>query len=85
MFARSALLTPCPGFDVIATVLPHESTEHLTQPHCHVQAVDVTDDESVETLLAFTEHLTRGCLDVLANNAYDLRLLSILSEGMLIY
>ncbi|RDW79384.1 short-chain dehydrogenase [Coleophoma cylindrospora] len=54
---------------VISTLLPHESAEHLLSKGVHVVRTDVTKDASVQELKSFLEELTGGRLDILINNA----------------
>lgn len=57
------------GYNVIATLLPHESREHLERESIHVFNCDVTKDEEVAALKQVMDKLTQGRLDVLVNNA----------------
>lgn len=56
-------------FTVFATLLPHESREHLLQHNIHVFNADVTNDEDTGALKKQVEAATQGRLDVLVNNA----------------
>lgn len=56
-------------FTVFATLLPHESREHLVQHNIHVFNADVTNDEDTSALKKQVEEATQGRLDVLVNNA----------------
>ena len=57
------------GFTVITTVLPFESSEHLTHPDIKVMKCDVTSEEQTLDLKAQLQDLSGGRLDVLINNA----------------
>ncbi|KAI2602116.1 hypothetical protein GGR54DRAFT_536234 [Hypoxylon sp. NC1633] len=57
------------NIEVIATLLPHESPDHLLAEGVHVARTDVTKDESVEELKQMILQLTGGKLDILINNA----------------
>ncbi|CAG8973481.1 hypothetical protein HYALB_00011076 [Hymenoscyphus albidus] len=57
------------NIEVISTLLPHESDEHLTSRGVHVVRTDVTKDDSVQELKRFLQKLTGGRLDILINNA----------------
>ena len=63
------LTTYIAGYTVISTLLPHESEEHLLAKGIKVIRTDVTNEESVLELKAFTENITKGKLDLLINNA----------------
>ena len=58
------------GYVIIATLLPHESREHLQDPNIHAFSSDVTKDVDASTLKKEIEQITNGRLDVLVNNAY---------------
>lgn len=58
------------GFNVIATLLPHETQEHLQKYDIATCVLDVTDERSVADLRDYVTELTGGQLDVLVNNAY---------------
>ena len=58
------------GFQVIATVLPSQTDDHLSsKPKCHVAKLEVTDEESIQKLYDTVDKITGGRLDVLCNNA----------------
>lgn len=57
------------GFTVITTVLPFESSEHLTHPDIKVVKCDVTSEEQTLDLKAQLQDFSDGRLDVLINNA----------------
>ncbi|ROT38904.1 NAD(P)-binding protein [Sodiomyces alkalinus F11] len=57
------------GLHAIATVLPQESSDHLTNAGITVFPLDVTAEKSVEDLKASINKLTGGHLDVLVNCA----------------
>ncbi|KAH6638605.1 hypothetical protein BKA67DRAFT_652063 [Truncatella angustata] len=57
------------GVHAIATVLPQESSEHLSDAGITVFTLDVTDENSVEDLKRSVQKLTGGRLDVLINCA----------------
>jgi len=59
----------CTDVQVISTLLPHESAEHLLSRGVHVVRTDVTKDNSVQELKEFIKKLTGGRLDILINNA----------------
>lgn len=54
---------------MIATLLPHETRDHLTEHEIHVFDLDVTDDESVRSFKERVDKILGGRLDVLVNNA----------------
>lgn len=58
------------GVNPIATVLPNESSDHLTKAGITFFVLDVTKDESVVELKAKVQSLTGGRLDILVNCAY---------------
>ena len=53
----------------IATVLPNESSDHLTQAGITWFPLDVTDEKSVVALKENILAVTGGYLDILVNNA----------------
>ncbi|CAJ2505662.1 Uu.00g130560.m01.CDS01 [Anthostomella pinea] len=57
------------GLHSIATILPSESSDHLTDAGISWFHLDVTSDESVEELKNTVRELTGGFLDILVNNA----------------
>ncbi|KAI1771741.1 hypothetical protein F4818DRAFT_428916 [Hypoxylon cercidicola] len=57
------------GIHAIATVLPQESSAHLSEAGITFFQLDVTDEKSVQALKASVEKLTGGRLDVLINCA----------------
>ena len=57
------------GCTAIATTLPWESKRHLTCAGITCFDLDVTNDESVQTLAMEVKKLTEGRLHVLVNNA----------------
>lgn len=57
------------GFITFATLLPHESQEHLIKKDIHVITADVTSDSDTEKLIAELDLVCKGRLDVLINNA----------------
>lgn len=63
-------VTKYEDIQVISTLLPHESAEHLLSRGVHVVRTDVTNDASVQKLKDFLQKLTGGRLDILINNAY---------------
>lgn len=54
----------------IATVLPHESSVHLSQAGITCFPLDVTNEDSVSELKLKLEELTGGRLHILVNCAY---------------
>lgn len=63
------------GFVVIVTVLPWENKDHLQLNGVHCYELDVTKNDSVQSLKKNVHKLTDGRLSVLVNNAYVLPLL----------
>ena len=61
---------PTLGYAVIATLLPHESQDHLKKLGAHVFVSDVTSDADCALLRESVKSLAHGKLDVLINNAY---------------
>lgn len=57
------------GFHVIATILPTESSDHLSGVGIFCFPLDVTKEQSVADLYQRVTTLTGGLLDVLVNNA----------------
>ncbi|ORY71073.1 uncharacterized protein BCR38DRAFT_453712 [Pseudomassariella vexata] len=57
------------GLHAIATVLPHESSEHLAKAGITFFPLDVTQEMSVLELKASVQELTGGRLDILVNCA----------------
>lgn len=57
------------GVHPIATVLPQESGDHLTDAGISWFRLDVTSEESIARLKKQVSELTQGRLDVLVNNA----------------
>lgn len=57
------------GCTVITTALPWESKTHLTSAGMSCLDLDVTDDDSIQTLAKRVKKLTGGLLHVLVNNA----------------
>ena len=57
------------GCTTITTTLPWESKKHLTSAGMICFDLDVTNDESVQTLAMEVKKLTEGRLHVLVNNA----------------
>lgn len=57
------------GVHAIATVLPNEASEHLSDAGITFFPLDVTVEESVKSLKAAVQELTGGRLDVLVNCA----------------
>ncbi|KFA56126.1 hypothetical protein S40293_00089 [Stachybotrys chartarum IBT 40293] len=57
------------GVHAIATVLPHEASDHLSDAGITFFPLDVTNEESVAALKAAVEKLTGGRLDILVNCA----------------
>ncbi|PSN60578.1 short chain dehydrogenase [Corynespora cassiicola Philippines] len=57
------------GYTVITTLLPHESSAHLTECGIHSFTADVTKDEDIEGLCKKVTSITNGQLHVLVNNA----------------
>lgn len=57
------------GFDVFATLLPHEPREHLTSTGIYTFTADVTKDEDIALLEKTISSQTNGGLDVLVNCA----------------
>ncbi|KAL4993010.1 hypothetical protein BDV10DRAFT_198662 [Aspergillus recurvatus] len=60
------------GHTVFATVLPHESKEHLTGLGVHALTADVTKDGDIEKLRAHISDATGGTLDILAAVGYTM-------------
>jgi 1-acylglycerone phosphate reductase len=57
------------GVHAIATLLPFEKSEHLTEAGITWYCLDVTDEKSVIDLKRDIQTLTKGYLDVLVNCA----------------
>ena len=57
------------GIHAIATVLPHEASDHLSNAGITFFPLDVTVEQSVLDLKAAVHELTGGRLDVLVNCA----------------
>jgi 1-acylglycerone phosphate reductase len=57
------------GLHPIATVLPHESSDHLSKAGITFFPLDVTVEESITQLKASILELTGGRLDILVNCA----------------
>ncbi|KAI0120149.1 NAD(P)-binding protein [Nemania sp. FL0031] len=57
------------GVHAIATVLPNEGCEHLSEKGIVFFPLDVTDEKSIEELEASVRKLTGGHLDILINCA----------------
>ncbi|KAI0174348.1 hypothetical protein BJ166DRAFT_511922 [Pestalotiopsis sp. NC0098] len=57
------------GVHAIATVLPHESSDHLSEAGITFFILDVTDEKSVADLKLSVQKLTGGRLDILVNCA----------------
>ncbi|KAI1078226.1 short chain dehydrogenase [Whalleya microplaca] len=57
------------GFTVIATLLEHESDEHLQSPQIHMLRLDVTKEADVASFYEKVFKICEGRLDVLVNNA----------------
>jgi 1-acylglycerone phosphate reductase len=57
------------GVHAIATVLPNEASDHLTNAGITFFNLDVTLEQSVSDLKAAVEELTGGRLDILVNCA----------------
>ncbi|KAI1129656.1 short chain dehydrogenase [Nemania abortiva] len=57
------------GFTVIATLLPHESRDHLEHTGIQVINLDVTKEEQMLPFRDKVEAITKGKLDILVNNA----------------
>lgn len=57
------------GIHAIATVLPHEASDHLLKAGITFFPLDVTVEQSVIDLKAAVHKLTSGRLDVLVNCA----------------
>ncbi|KAI0902843.1 hypothetical protein F4823DRAFT_620780 [Ustulina deusta] len=57
------------GVHAIATILPSEASDHLTQAGISWFYLDVTSDDSVAGLEESVANLTGGFLDILVNNA----------------
>ena len=58
------------GVHAIATVLPHEASDHLSNAGITFFSLDVTVEQSISDLKAAVQKLTGGRLDVLVNCAY---------------
>lgn len=58
------------GVHAIATVLPNEASDHLSEAGITFFPLDVTVEKSVNSLKVAVEELTGGRLDVLVNCAY---------------
>lgn len=58
------------GVHAIATVLPNEASDHLSDAGITFFPLDVTVEQSVHSLKASVQELTGGRLDVLVNCAY---------------
>lgn len=58
------------GVHAIATVLPNEASDHLSEAGITFFPLDVTVEESVNGLKVAVQELTGGRLDVLVNCAY---------------
>ena len=57
------------GISAIATVLPHEASDHLVNAGITFFPLDVTVEQSVVDLEAAVHELTGGRLDILVNCA----------------
>lgn len=57
------------GVHAIATVLPHEPSDHLSEAGITFFILDVTDEKSVADLKLSVQKLTGGRLDILINCA----------------
>lgn len=57
------------GFIVMATILPHESRDHLQDPNIHVFNLDVTSEDGIKAFKEAAMQVTDGSLDILVNNA----------------
>ncbi|KAI0201479.1 hypothetical protein F4808DRAFT_425299 [Astrocystis sublimbata] len=57
------------GYTVIATLLSHESRDHLIHDRIHVLNLDVTKKEEMLPFKNVVGRLTNGRLDILVNNA----------------
>ena len=57
------------GIHAVATVLPHEASDHLLNAGITILPLDVTVEQSVNDLKAAVHELTGGRLDVLVNCA----------------
>ncbi|KAI1296454.1 short chain dehydrogenase [Xylaria venustula] len=57
------------GYMVIATLLAHETREHLTDLGIHVFTADVTKDNDIEELRRDVAEITGDKLSILVNNA----------------
>ncbi|KAI8951137.1 hypothetical protein F4801DRAFT_545701 [Xylaria longipes] len=57
------------GLHAIATVLPNEASDHLSEKGITFFPLDVTIEESVKNLEASVQELTGGYLDILVNCA----------------
>ena len=68
-FVDTSFTLSFPGCTAITTTLPWGSKRHLTSAGITCFDLDVTDDESVQTLAVEVKKLTEGRLHVLVNNA----------------
>ena len=68
-FVNRSLNLDSSGCTPITTTLPWESKKHLTSAGMTCFDLDVTNDESVQTLAIEVKKLTDGRLHVLVNNA----------------
>lgn len=57
------------GIYAIATVLPHEASDHLSKADINFFPLDVTHEQSIVDLKAAVQELTAGSLDILVNCA----------------
>nr|BDX35604.1 short-chain dehydrogenase/reductase StrD [Stachybotrys sp.] len=57
------------GVHAIATVLPQEASDHLSEAGITFFPLDVTNEQSIEELKAAVQKLTGGRLDILVNCA----------------
>ncbi|KAI1083645.1 short chain dehydrogenase [Whalleya microplaca] len=57
------------GYTVFATLLPHESRDHLTDSGVQAFSADVTNDSDVNNLHEAITAITHGRLDILVNCA----------------
>lgn len=57
------------GVHAIATVLPHEASDHLSDAGITFFPLDVTNEQSIIDLKAALQKLTSGNLDILVNCA----------------
>jgi len=58
------------GLHAIATVLPNEASDHLSEAGITFYTLDVTSEKSILEMKANLQKVTGGRLDVLVNCAY---------------